>query len=144
MQMNARIASLAPWALSLLRFVAGLMYSMHGAQKMIGMFGGVDGHGATPPLGSLEGIGGVIELVCGLLILAGFFTRPAAFIASGEMAVAYFKFHFPGAFWPIQNGGDLPVLYCFVFLYLAAAGAGPGSIDALLFKRGKIEAAAAP
>ena len=87
------------------------------------------------PLLSQVGIGGLLEVVGGALLLVGLFTRPVAFVLAGEMAVAYFQFHFPKSFWPTVNQGVPAVLYCFVFLYLSAAGAGPWSIDALRRKR---------
>ena len=113
-----------------LRVVAGVMFAMHGAQKLLGLFGG-----QKMPLGSLFGFGGLIELVCGLLIAVGLFTSVAAFIASGEMAVAYFMVHFPQGFWPIVNQGELAVFYCFVFLYMAARGSGVCSVDAVMRRR---------
>ena len=91
--------------------------------------GGVDGKGATVPLASLAGAAGVLELALGLLIMCGWFTRMAAFLASGEMAVAYFIGHQAQGFWPLQNGGEVAVLYCFAFLYIAAYGSGIWSID---------------
>ena len=105
---------------ALLRIVAGLMFAMHGTQKLLGWPGG------GPPMRSgLPLISGSIELVTGILIAIGLFTSFAAFIASGEMAVAYWWKHFPGgSFWPIENKGELAVLYCFVFLYIAAVGSG--------------------
>ncbi|MFQ6105148.1 MAG: DoxX family protein [Candidatus Glassbacteria bacterium] len=112
-------------ALGLLRIVSGLLFLQHGAQKLFGLFGGFMGEaGQTAPFFSLMGLGGVLEFFGGLAILLGFFTRPVAFILSGEMAVAYFMFHQGNAFWPIQNQGETAVLYCFVFLLLSAAGAG--------------------
>lgn len=90
-------------------------------------------------MGSQAWIGGVIEFFGGLLLLVGLFTRPAAFLLSGTMAVAYFQFHAKDGFWPVVNKGELAVLYCFVYLFLSAAGAGPLSIDALL-KKGKSDA----
>jgi putative oxidoreductase len=107
------------------RIVFGLLFACHGAQKVFGAFGG-----QAQPLASLAGVGGLIELVCGTLILIGLLTGIAAFIASGEMAVAYFMFHAPKAFWPIQNQGDAAVLFCFAFLYMAARGGGRYSVDA--------------
>jgi putative oxidoreductase len=112
---------------ALLRIVAGLMFMMHGTQKLL----------AWPPapgrtavaLGSLPGIAGLLELVLGLMIAIGLITWLAAFLASGEMAVAYWMVHAKGGFWPIVNQGELAVLYCFLFLYIAAAGAGIWSID---------------
>jgi putative oxidoreductase len=117
-------------ALSLLRVVAGVVYIQHGGQKFFGWFGGAMAH-----LGPLQIAGGTIELVAGTLIILGLFTRAAAFIASGEMAVAYFLFHFSRGFWPLANHGETPVLLCFIFLYLAAAGGGPYSIDAYAARR---------
>jgi len=117
---------------ALLRIVAGLMFAMHGTQKLFGfppsemMKGGA---GSLPPLVLAAG---VIELVCGVLIALGFFTGIAAFIACGEMAVAYFKAHAPHGFWPLQNQGELAVLYCFVFLFIAAHGGGIWSIDNII------------
>src|SRR5204863_6670108 len=106
----------------------GFLYLQHGMAKLFGMphiamFDGVH-------LMSLMGAAGVLELAGGILLLVGLFTRPAAFILSGEMAVAYFMVHAPGGFLPILNQGESAIIYCFVFLYLAAAGAGPWSIDA--------------
>jgi putative oxidoreductase len=103
-------------------------------QKLLGFFGGVDGKGATVHFGSLFWYAGALELVGGLLIVLGLFTSPVAFILCGEMAVAYFKAHFPHGFLPLVNHGELAVLYCFIFLYLCIAGAGPFSLDSLLRK----------
>jgi putative oxidoreductase len=115
----------APHLYVLLRIVAGLLYACHGAQKLFGVFGGLGGHaGVSVPLFSLMGLAGCIEFVGGLLIALGILTSWAAFIASGEMAFAYFMQHFPRGFWPIQNNGELPVLFCFLFLYIAANGVG--------------------
>jgi len=116
---------------TLLRVVAGLLFACHGAQKVFGMFGG-HGGGTLPPL---LVVGGWIELVGGLLIALGLFAAIAAFISSGEMAVAYFMFHAPGGLWPIVNKGELAVLFCFVFLYIAARGSGLYSLDAALAQR---------
>ena len=124
-----------PYAHALLRIVAGFAFSQHGMQKLFGWLGGVDGHGAAVKLGSLYGAAGVIEFFGGLLILLGLFTRPAAFIASGEMAVAYFMAHYPRSFWTAQNQGEPAVLNCFIFLYFAVAGAGIWSIDGLMQKK---------
>jgi putative oxidoreductase len=110
-----------------LRVMAGIMFAMHGAQKVLGAFGG-----QKVPLASLFGLGGVIELVGGLLIAIGLFTSWAAFIASGEMAVAYFMVHAPQGPLPLQNKGELAVLYCFLFLYMAARGGGRYSLDATM------------
>ena len=119
-------------ALALLRIVAAGLMMQHGVQKLFGLLGGVNGQGATAQLMSQFGLAGILETFVALLVLAGLFTRPAAFILSGEMAVAFFQAHFPRAFWPIQNGGELPVLLCFVFLFFAAFGAGSFSLDELL------------
>jgi putative oxidoreductase len=122
----------SPLALSLLRIITGFLFIAHGTQKILG-FPPSD----KPPvvLLSLPGFSGILELVGGALILVGLFTRIAAFILSGEMAVAYFMVHAKGPFWPILNKGELAVLYCFVFLYLFFAGGGPFSLDALLRKK---------
>ena len=119
------VSKYAPYLYVLLRSVAGLLFACHGAQKLFGVFGGIGGQpGTSMPLFSLMGLAGCIELAGGLLITLGVLTSFAAFIASGEMAFAYFMQHFPRGFWPIQNGGELAVLYCFLFLYIAANGAG--------------------
>jgi putative oxidoreductase len=112
-----------------MRAIVGLLFACHGAQKVFGWFGGIDGKGTAALLGSLFGVAGTIELIAGLLIAIGLFTGYAAFIASGEMAAAYFTAHFPEGFWPIENKGEESVFYCFVFLYIATRGAGRWSID---------------
>ena len=123
--MERTVSKYAPYLYVLLRVVAGLLFACHGAQKLFGVFGGIGGQpGTSMPLFSLMGFAGCIELIGGLLIALGILTRFAAFIASGEMAFAYFTQHFPRGFWPIQNGGELAVLNCFLFLYIAANGAG--------------------
>jgi putative oxidoreductase len=127
------LRSFEPFARFLLRVVAGFMFSLHGMQKVFGFFGGMNGRAV--PVGSLPWIAGVIEVVGGLLIILGLFTSPVAFILSGEMAVAYFVVHFPRGFLPLRNGGEPAVLYCFIFLYLFATGAGPFSLDSLLGRR---------
>ena len=119
-------------ALALLRIVAAGLMMQHGVQKLFGLLGGVNGQGGTVQLMSQFGLAGILETFVALLVLVGLFTRPAAFILAGEMAVAFFQAHFPRAFWPIENGGELPVLLCFVFLFFAAFGAGSFSLDALL------------
>jgi putative oxidoreductase len=111
-------------AYALLRIAAGLLFMFHGLQKIFGMYGG-----KAVPLVSQTGLAGIIELAGGVLIMVGLFTSIAAFIASGEMAAAYFIAHAPRAFWPIQNAGELAALYCFVFLYIASRGSGIWSID---------------
>ena len=117
---------------SLLRIVAGLLFICPGAMKLLGWFGGIPGHTAGAALPPLIMLAGVIELVGGTAILLGLFTRPVAFIASGEMAFAYFMSHFPKGFWPIQNHGEQAVLFCFIYLFFAAAGGGPWSLDHLI------------
>lgn len=112
----------------LLRVVAGLLFLQAGGMKLFGWFGGMPG-GGTAPLMSQVGIGGLLEFFGGLAVLLGLLTRPAAFIVSGEMAVAYWQFHAPNGAWPIQNHGEPAVLFCFIFLFFAAAGAGAWGID---------------
>jgi len=119
---------------AILRIVAGLMFALHGTQKLLGyppMPKGMSG-----PLPPLMMVAGGIELICGFLILIGFFTGIAAFIASGEMAVAYFTGHASrGGFWPLENQGELAVLYCFLFLFIAAHGGGIWSVDNALRRK---------
>jgi len=117
---------------SLLRIVAGLLFIHPGGMKLFGWFGGIP---VGVPMTPLLYAAGVIELVGGTLILVGLFTRPAAFICSGEMAFAYFIGHFPSGFWPIQNHGEPAVLFCFIFLFLWGNGAGPISLDHLIERR---------
>ena len=117
------------YARSILRIIAGALFCLHGLQKLLGLFGGLGGQGTTAPMWSQFWVAGVLETVGGGLVTFGLFTRPVALLLCGEMAVAYFRVHFPRGFWPIRNGGELAVLYCFVFLYLFAAGPGPISLD---------------
>jgi putative oxidoreductase len=112
----------------LLRIVAGWMFFQAGAAKILNWFGGMP-PGQTITLMSQVGIGGLMELIGGILIMLGLFTRPTAFLLSGEMAVAYWQFHAPNGTWPLQNGGVPAALYCFVFLYMAAQGGGIWSLD---------------
>ncbi|WP_043831793.1 DoxX family protein [Muricoccus aerilatus] len=126
--MNSNLALWAPRVLSILRIVAALIFLLHGTQKLFG-FPAPPASG-LPPAMSLFWIGAILELVGGLLLLIGAFTRPVAFILAGEMAVAYWMFHAPRNLYPTLNGGDAAILYCFVFLYLVFAGAGPWSVDA--------------
>lgn len=123
-------ATLEAYAYSTMRIVTGFLFLFHGLQKLFGMFGG-----RTVDLLSLRGVAGVIELVGGTLVMLGMFTSPVAFICSGQTAFAYFISHHPQNVWPIMNRGELAALYCFVFLYIAARGAGPLSLDRLLWKR---------
>jgi putative oxidoreductase len=132
MTMERGFGKYAPYLYALLRIIAGLLFACHGAQKLFGVLGGFGGQpGATAPLFSLMGLAGIVEFAGGLCIAFGFLTRSVAFIASGEMAVAYFMSHAPRNPWPIQNQGELAVLYCFLFLYIAAEGAGRWSVKAL-------------
>ena len=128
--MDRLVTRTAPYLYAVLRIIGALLYACHGAQKLLGLFGGVRG-GAVPLL-SLPGLAGVIELGTGLLIASGVLTRPAAFLASGEMAFAYWLSHAPRGFWPIRNGGELAVLNCLLFLYIASHGAGPWSLARLV------------
>ena len=116
------------YAYTLMRFVVGLAFAQHGAQKLFGLLGGADGSGGSVEMLSLMGLAGAIELVGGLLVAVGLLTRLAAFICSGQMAAAYFMAHAGRSFWPIENGGELAVLFCFVFLYIASRGGGPLSL----------------
>jgi putative oxidoreductase len=118
---------------SLLRIVAAFLFMAHGTQKLFAW--PIDEARDPAELLSLMGVAGVLETFGGALLLIGWFTRPVAFLLAGEMAVAYFMQHAPRGFWPILNRGELPALYCFLFLYLAAAGPGPWSIDAAQSRR---------
>ncbi len=113
--------------------MAAFTFWLHGLQKLFGAFGGLGGF--KPPLASMLGAAGAIETVGGALIILGLFTRPVAFLLAGEMAVGYFRTHAPRGFWPLTNGGELAVFYCFFFLWLSAAGAGPWSLDRLLGRK---------
>jgi putative oxidoreductase len=119
----------------LLRIATGIIFIQTGGLKVFGWFGGMPPNGAKAELMSQAGIGGLLEIVGGILIILGLFTRIVAFILAGEMAVAYWQFHFPMGNWPIQNHGEPAVLSCFIFLFLAAYGAGIYSLDKLLFRR---------
>jgi putative oxidoreductase len=125
--------------LSVLRVVAGMLFVMHGTQKLFGFPAPMPGSAELSPLILAAG---VIEVAGGVLLLLGLLTRPVAFILSGEMAFAYFKMHAPQGFWPLMNGGELAALYCFVFLFIAAAGPGPWSVDALIRPMARTVAAA--
>lgn len=122
--MDGFLGRFAPQIYALLRIVTGVLFAAHGAQKLLGLFGG-----QQVPLTSQFGMAGVIELVGGLMIAAGVFSSLVAFVASGEMAVTYFQAHAPRGLVPLQNGGELAVLYCFVFLYIAARGNGIWSVQ---------------
>ena len=122
------IARRSPYALALMRIVAGLIFLEHGSQKFVGFPAGQSA-GSGWALDNSGAFAGVVELACGLLIAIGLFTRPAAFLASGTMAVAYWYAHAPQNPFPVNNGGDAAILYCFVFLYLVFAGPGAWSLD---------------
>jgi putative oxidoreductase len=122
--MERVLGRFAPQCYALMRIATGLLFACHGAQKLFGVLGAHRVAIATP-----FGLAGVIEFVGGLMIAVGFMTGFAAFVASGEMAYAYFTVHWPQGLWPIRNGGELAVLYCFVFLYVASRGAGVWGVD---------------
>jgi len=117
---------------ALMRIIVGLLFACNGARKLFGVFGGMGGSGEAAPLFSQLGVAGIIEFFGGLLVSLGLLTGYAAFIASGEMAFAYFLGHFPKGFWPILNMGERAVFYCFVFLYIASRGAVVWGIDRAL------------
>jgi putative oxidoreductase len=125
-----RWASWEPQLRSVLRIVAAAVFVTAGTMKLFALPAGIPPDGGTAPFPSEIWAGGFLETVGGGLLLLGLFTRPVAFVLAGEMAVAYFQFHFPGGFWPTVNGGVAAVVYCFVWLYLSAAGPGPWSADA--------------
>jgi putative oxidoreductase len=131
----AQWVSWGPRLLSVMRIVAAFMFALAGSMKLLAFPAGMPPDGATASLMTQIGIGGALELCGGVLLMLGIFTRPVAFVLAGEMAVAYFQFHAPQNVWPIMNGGVSAVLYCFVWLYISAAGGGPWSVDALRTKR---------
>lgn len=128
--MKPLLGRVEPHAFALFRIVFGLLFFQHGAQKLLGWPSALGF-----PLSAISWTAGIIELTCGFLIMIGLVSDYAAFLASGEMAYAYFTRHFPGGFWPILNKGELAVLYCFAFLFIAAHGAGRWSIDSLWRKQ---------
>jgi putative oxidoreductase len=130
----AKWSAWAPRLQSVLRIVAAFVFMQSGTMKLFAFPMGIPPNGGTVPLLSQMGLGGALEVFGGALLLLGLFTRPVAFLLAGEMAVAYFQFHFPRNFWPVVNQGVPAVLFCFIWLYFSAAGAGPWSLDA---KRGK-------
>jgi putative oxidoreductase len=128
----SRWRSWAPYFQSLLRIVASLMFMMAGTAKLFAFPAGLPSNGGTVKLMSQLGLAGVLETFGGFLLLIGLFTRPIAFLVSGEMAIAFFQVHLPKSPWPTISNGVAPVLYCFIWLYISAAGAGPWSVDAKL------------
>jgi putative oxidoreductase len=124
--MQKMLGRFSPFFYALLRIVAGLAFAEHGAQKLFGVLGF-----RAVPLMSQMGVAGIVEFVGGILIALGLFTTPMAILAAGEMAWAYFQTHAPKGPWPIQNGGEPAVLYCFIFLYVAVVGSGKFSIDSI-------------
>lgn len=124
----------SPQLLSVLRIVSALIFMEHGTSKLLG-FPPTEMFAQPPEMFSLIWIAGVLELVGGALLVLGLFTRPVAFILSGEMAAAYWMMHAQQSFYPVQNQGDAAILYCFVFLYIAAAGGGPWALDNLIFRK---------
>jgi putative oxidoreductase len=126
---------------ALLRIFAGLMFMFHGTQKILGWPAGGQGR---PPIASIGGISGLLELILGAMIAVGLLTTVAAFLASGEMAVAYWMVHAKGGLLPNVNGGEVAVLYCFVFLFIAANDGGDWSLDHMLFGHAKSRAQTAP
>ena len=131
----ARWRSWSPQLLSILRIVVAFMFIQIGSAKWFAFPAAVMPGGGTAPVGSLPWVAAVLEVVGGGLLLLGLFTRPVAFILSGEMAFAYFIGHAPHGFWPVLNQGQPAVFYCFFFLYLSAAGPGPWSLDAMRNKQ---------
>ena len=125
----------SPELLSVLRIVVAFLFIVHGTTKWFAFPAAVMPGGGVAAAGSLPWFAAVIETIGGTLILLGLFTRPVAFLLAGEMAVAYFYGHAGHGFWPVLNMGELAVLFCFIFLYFAAAGPGPWSVDALLSRR---------
>lgn len=128
--MHAPLSRFVEPTYATLRIVAGLLFAFHGAQKLFGLF-----EGPARPLASLMGLAGIIEFAGGVLVMIGFLTGLVAFIASGQMAFAYFLAHAPRGGWPIENEGELAALFCFLFLFISARGAGIWSVDAALFWR---------
>jgi putative oxidoreductase len=136
----ARWSSSAPQLLSTLRIVAAFLFVQFGTAKLFAFPAATLPGGGTAPIASLPGVAGVLETFGGALLLVGLFTRPVAFLLSGEMAFAYFMVHAPRGFWPVLNQGQAAILFCFVWLYVSAAGAGPWSVDAALRKRHAVAA----
>jgi putative oxidoreductase len=129
---NGPLSQWAPFVLSFVRIAAAAVFVTAGTMKLFAFPAGMPPNGGTAALFSQIWIGGFLEVAGGALLVLGLFTRPVAFLLSGEMAVAYFQFHAPGGFWPTQNGGVPAILYCLLWLYVAAEGGGPASLDELL------------
>lgn len=133
--MIAKWAAMGPHLKSILRIAAALMFIQAGTMKLFAFPIGMPPSGGTVEIFSLMGLAGILETFGGALMLVGLFTRPTAFILAGEMAVAYFMAHFPMSFWTVLNGGQPAVLYCFIWLYMSAAGPGPWSMDAIMRRK---------
>ncbi len=133
--LTARWRSRAPYLLSVLRIIAAFVFMPFGSAKLLAIPAAIMPGGGTAPLTSLPGFAGSLELVGGALLLLGLFTRPVAFLLSGEMAFAYFMGHAPQGFWPVLNQGSPAILFCFIWLYISSAGPGPWSIDALRLRK---------
>jgi putative oxidoreductase len=134
----SRWRSWAPYLLSILRIVAAFLFMQVGTAKLFAFPAAVMPGGGTAPIASLPGVAGILETFGGLLLLVGLFTRPVAFLLSGEMAVAYFIGHAPKGLWPVLNQGTDAVFYAFLWLYFSAAEPGPWSLDALKSRRGEV------
>jgi putative oxidoreductase len=134
-KLTEKWSTLSQYIKGLLRITSAFMLMCAGSMKLFAFPMGMPPNGGTVKLISQVGLGGVLEFFGGLLLLLGLFTRPVAFILAGEMAVAYFQFHFPKSMWPIINGGQDAVLYCFLWLYFSASGAGALSLDSLRGKK---------
>lgn len=128
--MHRVLGRYSDWIYAIMRVMVGLLFLCHGAQKLFGVLG-MESPVTDPKLIAA----GIVELVCGSLVVLGLWGSYAAFIASGEMCIAYFWAHAPHGFWPIMNRGELAVFYCFVFLYMSSKGSGPWSLDSLLWRR---------
>jgi putative oxidoreductase len=134
--LTSRWIALTPYLLSVLRIMAAFLFIQYGTTKLLAWPGAVIPGGGTLPLMTQGGIAGLLEMVGGGLLLLGLFTRPVAFLLSGEMAFAYFIGHAGQGFWPVLNEGAPAVIFCFVWLFISAAGGGPWSLDTLLRRRG--------
>jgi putative oxidoreductase len=133
--LTGRWRSWAPYFLSVLRMTAAFAFFTYGTAKLLAWPTAMMPNGATAPLASLIGVAGMLEVAGGLLMFVGLFSRPVAFLLSGEMAYAYLSGHMVRSFWPVVNGGSAALLFCFIWLYISAAGPGPWSLDSLLQRR---------